>query len=134
MESKLDITELSKVVLAAAKEFGGEAEANEDMGSWSKDDRESIAFYYGVEKWNDIPIEHQSILLLEYRKGERLQRAETYASSLVTEYTLEWSPADWEGETYKELVEKAEELLDEEPSLYGNMFNAKMAFERFMGW
>ncbi len=59
----------------AAKQFGGEAEANE-LPSFSRDDRSDIAFYYGVEEWGDISIEHRDALLLAYREGERLEREE----------------------------------------------------------
>lgn len=126
------MTELEKALIAA-KQFGGEAEANQ-LPSFSKDDRSSIAYHYGVEKWSDIPKDDQTELLLEYRKGEKLERAETFAEQVVTEYTLDWTPADWEGHTMSQLVKKCEEMLDGDSSLYSNVFDAKMAFERFMGW
>ena len=62
-----------KKALIAAKQFGGEAEANNDLASWSKDDREDIAHYYG-KHWNDIPEKDRILLLLEYRKGEQLEK------------------------------------------------------------
>ena len=64
-----------KKIGAAAKQFGGEAAAN-DLPSWSSDDRQDIAEYYGVEKWADIPREHQAVLFTAYRYGEQLERAE----------------------------------------------------------
>lgn len=126
------ITDL-ETALAVALQLGAEAEANQ-LSSWSRDDRLEIAFHYGAEKWSAISAEDQSMLLAEYRKGERLERAKTFAEQLVTEITLEWSPADWEGESKHRLLKQARQMLDEQPRLYGEMFEAKLAFERFMGW
>jgi hypothetical protein len=124
---------------AVAKQFGGEAQAN-NLVSWSKDDRQDIAEYYGAKKWSDISVEHQTILFLAYRYGERLERAKSFAQQLVVEYTKDWVSEDWEASIYREaymmeqLVKRAEEMLDKSPDLYGDIFSAKFAFERHMGW
>ena len=60
-----------------ARECGAEAVAN-DFPSWSKDDRETIAYYYYNENddknWVDISENHRDILLAMYRKGERAEK------------------------------------------------------------
>ena len=55
-----------------ARQCGAEAVAN-NLASWTKDDREDIAYYYEVENWVDIPENHRDILLAVYREGERAE-------------------------------------------------------------
>ena len=60
-----------------ARQCGAEAEGN-NFPSWSKDDRETIAYYYYAEddskNWFDIPENHRDILLAMYREGERAEK------------------------------------------------------------
>ncbi len=62
------------MALEAARYFGAEAVANDDLPGWSKDDRENIADYYGVKDWFDIPQVHQELLLGAYREGKRAEK------------------------------------------------------------
>ena len=62
-----------KIALRSARQFGAEAQANTDLPSWSKDDREDIASYYG-KQWSDIPESDRELLLIEYRKGEQAEK------------------------------------------------------------
>lgn len=116
----------------AARQFGGEAEINH-LPSWSKDDRESIAYHYGVEKWSEIPIEDQNKLLLEYRYGERLEAAKDFSSKLFVEVSKSFSAADWEQISPKVLKEKIEAFVDEGRD-WLNLQEAALAFESYMGW
>ena len=57
-----------------ARQCGAEAVAN-NLPSWTKDDREDIAYYCdGVEEWSEIPEDDQFILLKAYREGERAEK------------------------------------------------------------
>lgn len=58
--------------LRVARQFGAEAVAN--SRKFSKDDREDIAHYYGVDAWSDIPLEDRKKLLGEFRSGECAER------------------------------------------------------------
>lgn len=120
--------------LIAARQFGGEAEASH-LPSWSKDDRESIAYYYGVEKWSQIPVEDQNKLLVEYRYGENLEAAKDFSSKLFVQVTKDWTPADWEQTSAVKLREKIEAFVDIGDDHYWrtSLWEAALAFERWDG-
>lgn len=57
-----------------------------------------------------------------------------FARLLIDSVTDEWIPEDWEGEDEDNLVDQAEQMVRETPSLMDSLFYAKFAFEQRMGW
>ncbi len=63
-----------KYALRCACEFGGEAQAN-GRTAMTDDDKFDIAYYYDVERWRDIPLEHRKRLEAAFAAGVESERA-----------------------------------------------------------
>lgn len=61
--------------LRAARQMGAEACANRRSIYPNGDDRADIAFYYGVEKWQQIPDEESKQLVAVFQEGWKAEKA-----------------------------------------------------------
>jgi hypothetical protein len=61
--------------LFCARQFGAEACANQKGIYPDSDSRFDIAFYYGVEKWAEIPVDHRNLLVAKYAEGWNVEKA-----------------------------------------------------------
>lgn len=67
------MVDLQKAI-AHAQQFGAEAAANQRRYMIS-DDRSELAAAYGVERWLDIPVKHQEILMDAFEAGFKREKS-----------------------------------------------------------